>query len=471
MAEYAGFVSAPRCLIKQWQHLEAWITNADLVSYESPFPLVELRNLVSQRRERLEVVLSFGDAQPITVHLSGGVSIRERGSPYKGSVFTAYPGDIVLSKIDARNGAIGVVPHHIGKAAVTSEFPVFSPDTSIVDAEFVRLVVRTGNFLDSLDSCSSGTSGRKRITAESFLNLLIPLPTLAEQKDLISRYRAELEAADRVRQQAVEIEALGMREFEAGLGLTEGTPKIDEGIAVAQYSELDRWSYDWVVQSRTVANVDSLGATMVELASVADIQYGLAKSPNNRPSMNSRKYLRVANVQRWYLDLTEIKTIDVPDEEMHHYRLQTNDVLVCEGGALDNVGRAALWSGEIEDCVHQNHVLRARINDQSVLPNFALVVLNSSYGQRYFRMKAKRTTIASINRSDLATFPLPLPPVQVQDQLTQNLQRKRKEAANFFDESAELSAQAWGNFVSSIYMQPIRVCHPTDPASLLYGEE
>ena len=452
MAGYAGFVPAPRCLIKQWQHLEAWIANADLVSYESPFPLVELRDLLSQRREQLEVVLSFGDAQPVTVHLSGDISVRERGSPYKGSVFTAYPGDIVLSKIDARNGAIGVVPHHIGKAAVTSEFPVFRPDKGIVDAEFAKLVVRTGNFLDSLNSCSSGTSGRKRITAEAFLNLPIPLPTLAEQKDLISRYRAQIDAADLVRQQAVELEALGIREFEADLGLTEGASIEDEGISVARYSELDRWSHDWIVQSRTVANVDGLGSTMAELASVADIQYGLAKSPSNRPSVRSRKYLRVANVQRWNLDLAEIKTIDVPDEEMHHYRLWANDVLVCEGGALDNVGRAALWNDEIEECVHQNHVFRARVDEKSALPNFVLAVLNSGYGQRYFRMKAKRTTIASINGSDLATFPLPLPPIQVQDQLTQNLQEKRKEAADLLYESAELSAQAWGNFVSSIYM-------------------
>jgi len=90
--------------------------------------------------------------------LNGEISARNRTSPYKGGMFAAYPGDIVFSKIDARNGAIGVLPETIVKAVVTSEFPVFVPEPDRLDGEFVKLVLRTGSFLAALHAKASGTS-------------------------------------------------------------------------------------------------------------------------------------------------------------------------------------------------------------------------------------------------------------------------------------------------------------------------
>lgn len=124
---------------------------------------------------------SFGEWQPITVHLVGRISVRDRSSPYKGAMFAAYPGDVVFSKIDARSGAIGVLPNDIPKAVVTSEFPVFVADPEKLDGRFVRLVLRTGGFLKTIRAKATGTSGRKRITPEAFLNLRIPLPSTSWQ--------------------------------------------------------------------------------------------------------------------------------------------------------------------------------------------------------------------------------------------------------------------------------------------------
>ena len=92
---------------------------------------------------------------------------RDRTAPYKGTMFAAYPGDIIFSKIDARGGAIGVLQESIAKAVVTSEFPVFVPASELLAGKFVKLVLRTGNFLAALRAKASGTSGRKRIAVEA----------------------------------------------------------------------------------------------------------------------------------------------------------------------------------------------------------------------------------------------------------------------------------------------------------------
>ena len=67
---------------------------------------------------------------------------------------------------------------------------------------------------------------------------------------------------------------------------------------------------------------------------------------------------------------------------LEQLRLVQDDILVSEGGSIDQVGRAALWGGEIDDCVHQNHILRVRVDPSVVLPMYLVSVLNSGYGQR-----------------------------------------------------------------------------------------
>src|SRR5262249_4542093 len=157
--------------------LEPWITAEDIENRHSHYTLTALRDVMSQRREAVTLSKSFGDWTPITVHLTGEISARDRTVPYNGSMFAAFPDDIVFSKIDARSGAIGVLPRQITKAVVTSEFPVFIPNPDRLDGEFVKLVLRTGGFLAALRMKATGTSGRKRITPEAFLDLRIPLPS------------------------------------------------------------------------------------------------------------------------------------------------------------------------------------------------------------------------------------------------------------------------------------------------------
>ena len=191
---------------------------------------------------------------------------------------------------------------------------------------------------------------------------------------------------------------------------------------------------------------------VLPLGSVGKVSYGLQKFPGNRPGLHARPYLRVANVQRNRLDLDVIKTINVPDEEMRRYRLEDGDVLLCEGNSADLVGRGAIWRSEIKDCVHQNHVLRVRLDASKAIPEFILAVINSSYGQGYFRTKAKQTTnLASINSKEVATFPLPLPPLDEQRTLINALQSGQAESARLRAAAAALRTDAWRRFETSVY--------------------
>ena len=302
-----------------------------------------LREVVSRRHETVTATDSFSDWTPITVHLTGEVSARNRQSPYKGSMFAVYPGDIVFSKIDARNGAIGILPPDISKAVVTPEFPAFIPYPDRLDGEFVKLILRTGSFLADLRRQASGTSGRKRITPESFLDLRIPLPSLTEQRDIIASYRTTLRLAEDLEREAKEIEAKAAEAFETSLGFDPPKPLPDHPVFVASFKDLDRWSQEGILRAALHIEQKAPKFPIVELGTVGKVSYGLQKSPANRPGKHPRPYLRVANVQRSRLDLAKIKMIDVPDEDMPKYRLEDGDILLCEGNSAELVGRGAIW--------------------------------------------------------------------------------------------------------------------------------
>jgi type I restriction enzyme S subunit len=150
----------------------------------------------------------------------------------------------------------------------------------------------------------------------------------------------------------------------------------------------------------------------VPLDSCAEVQTGATKGRLLAESVSiDVPYLRVANVQDGHLDLREVKTIRIRESELDRYRLQVGDVLLTEGGDFDKLGRGFIWRGELEVCVHQNHVFAVRTDRSRLLPEFLTYLAQSPYGKAYFLKVAHKTTnLASINSTKLKAFPVLVPP-------------------------------------------------------------
>ena len=158
---------------------------------------------------------------------------------------------------------------------------------------------------------------------------------------------------------------------------------------------------------------------------VGSMKGGLTKGQKRHPKefLRDVPYLRVANVQRGYLDLKEIKTIRATPDEVKDLRLEVGDVLFNEGGDRDKLGRGWIWGGEIENCIHQNHVFRVRIFTSDLQPRLLSWYGNSS-GQRYFFDEGKQTTnLASINMTKLKLLPVPIPPRCEQARIMDEVER------------------------------------------------
>ena len=217
---------------------------------------------------------------------------------------------------------------------------------------YLHLILTTNAFKNQLTRIRSG-SAKKRVQATSVLDKAIPLPSLGAQILLVAGYQQALDNAAELEAQALQIERDAQREFEAALGLTPPPDLPKRPFQVARFRDIERWSHEGVLQAALLG--DAPPESKFEIVHSA-IRHRILRTPE-MPDQQTRQTRRdpisvLANVQRDYLDLREIKMINVPDEQMEVYRLKKDDVLFVEGnGSRKELGRVALWTGEIPDCV------------------------------------------------------------------------------------------------------------------------
>lgn len=159
------------------------------------------------------------------------------------------------------------------------------------------------------------------------------------------------------------------------------------------------------------------------LENLVHIQSGITKGRN----LSGRKvievpYLSVANVQRSYLDLKTIKTVEIGTDEYEKYSVQNRDLLITEGGDWDKVGRTAIWNGELPFVAHQNHVFKARLLLAGQNEFWLEKYLNSPFAREYFAGSSKQTTnLASINKTQLRGCVIAVPPINEQNKIIEKI--------------------------------------------------
>ncbi|MCD8335967.1 MAG: restriction endonuclease subunit S [Lachnospiraceae bacterium] len=206
--------------------------------------------------------------------------------------------------------------------------------------------------------------------------------------------------------------------------------KIDATIALRKEQQVE---LDKLVRSRFIEMFgdsvnNPLGLPTVLLSDVSDIVSGITKGrKTNGAELFEVPYMAVSNVKAGYIDWSTVKTIRATKDEIEQYCLQPLDVLMTEGGDPDKLGRGAIISAPPENCIHQNHIFRVRVNRNRLLPQYLEEYLQHQKAKQYFLGCAKQTTgIASINMKQLRVMPVLLPEIKLQNQFAAFVQATDK---------------------------------------------
>lgn len=210
-----------------------------------------------------------------------------------------------------------------------------------------------------------------------------------------------------------------------------------EGVKPRKPSKLDS-----VTDIDNMENLPTLpdGWRFHRLADIAEVGSGMSVSKNRKVDNPIEvNYLRVANVQRGYLDLDEIKTMIIDKFTFGRYELLEGDILFNEGGDRDKLGRGWIWKNEVDNCITQNHVFRASTHIKNIAHSEFISHWGNTFGRDYFERTGKQTTnLASINKTVLSSFPVPYPSIEEQSLIVKLLNEKTSEVDNLV---AELELQ------------------------------
>lgn len=203
-----------------------------------------------------------------------------------------------------------------------------------------------------------------------------------------------------------------------------------EKIIEARQQQLQK--LDELVKARFVEMFgDYLKDDRRPLSEVAIITGGLTKNSNRNTFETKMPYLRVANVFYNRLDLREILEIGVKEEEIEKTLLQAGDLLFVEGnGSIEQIGRVAIWDGSIDPILHQNHLIKARFNNEIIAPEYALFYFMLQDGRQQIISKSVSTSgLNTLSVNKVSSLLLPIPPIALQKQFGEFIKQTDKSKA------------------------------------------
>lgn len=291
-----------------------------------------------------------------------------------------------------RKGAAGRVTLVHGPFWAT-DTAFFAEVRSGTSAEYLALVLSRMS-LERLDQSTALPS----LSRDHLRNVRVPMPVKEQQDEIVYEVSREFDRINSIESELDEVDRLAVQ-FRSAVLRDAFTGRLGAEVHSAGSVFPIGVPKSWEVR---------------ELGDIAEVRSGITKNAK-LASGDEVPYMSTANVQAGYLRLDNVKTILASKEQQEKHRLEVGDVLVLEGGDPDKVGRGWVWNGEIEGCLHQNHVFAVRPGTEFILPEYLAHFVNSPQARIAFLARAKQTTgIASINRTQLRELPIPLPGVDEQ---------------------------------------------------------
>lgn len=294
------------------------------------------------------------------------------------SKFTLRDGDVMVCE-GGEPGRAAVWHGEIDGCLYQKSLHRLRPRPDTLDSDYLafrlRLAAERGEFLGS-----HARTTIAHLPAVRLAELRIELPPLSEQKRIAALLREQLDAAARMRA-AVDAKAESLR-----------------SLATTTLEDL-------------LAGLRRLECATRRCGDVATVTGGIQKSPARAPQSFHRPFLTVRNVMRGYLDVSNVERMEVTPAELNRLQLRSGDLLVVEGnGSREQIGRNALFRGEIDGCVHQNHVIRVRPRRDLLNPDYLSLYLNSRQGMEQMLQRAMTTTglhTLSVRKIESLEFPVP----------------------------------------------------------------
>lgn len=286
-------------------------------------------------------------------------------------------GDVVYNKLFAWKGSFAIASQDVDGCIVSDKFPTYSANLELINPRYLHYYFRTEPLWKQASLLSKGAAAISKLTLNppQFWDLTIPLPDLSEQRRIVEKI--ERQAA--LIEEAQALRTRSLRESQIVLTacirhLTEELGELGTLSMVLREKPRNGWS----------ARCDNLdeGTPVLTLKAVTGYLY----------------------------DPTALKRTSLPTNPEAHYWLQPGDLLITRSNTPEFVGHTAIYSGQPENCVYPDLMMRLKIEEDAADKRFVWFWLQSPVVREFIRIQAKGTspTMKKINQRSVMSIPFPV---------------------------------------------------------------
>ena len=418
-------------------------------NYKNTFTLVRIGDFLKRNRHIIEIQDDVLYTR-VTIRLyTKGVLKRDEavgrtiGTKRQ---FVVSPGQFILSKIDARNGAFGLVPPELDGAVTTADFLSYNVDTSRINPAFLTLVSSTREFLKICQSSSSGTTGRQRVDETQLLNIKIPLPSLDEQDRVVTAYNARIAEVKRLEVEAEELEK-GIEEYFNDILKVKRLvfQKKSGGLQLVNFSDFDRWDV-WSENAQLYASLNGGVFPVKKLAQIYPITTRAWKKQNW--GSETFGYIELSSIDPsiGIVNPSIVKVKDAPSRATQ--LVKEGDLLI--GTTRPYLKKFAIASKEFENYVCSSGFVVIRPSKDYSLP-YLKEFLMSFFGIEQLKVRMTGATYPAITNQELSEILVPIPPLNIQDEIVSHIQELRMDAQIFRVTAQAQQQQAIEDFEAELF--------------------
>lgn len=432
--------------------------NDSKIRFTTKYPLVQIKEFLTRNKTAIEIQDDVYYKRATIKVRNGGIFLRDTVIGSKigtKNQFVISKGQFLLSKIDARNGAFGVVPDVLDGGVITGNFWTFDVDYSKVNPHYLALLTTTNQFIEFCEQASNGTTNRHYLQEPLFLDIKVPLPSLAEQNKLVEEYNNIINEGHRRYSEGL----IKIREARAYLleciGVSELHPNGARGeistFDLVPFHKIREWGVDKILHSRVYLSSKYETVSLNSDSSLyLDIKRG--KSPKYAEDSNvfilNQKCVRWGSIETQYAKTVDPSWLESIDEENF---TQEGDILINSTGE-GTIGRAAVVDKDNTGLLYDSHVLLLRLNKNCIEPQYFELVFNSRYGQEQVEnvKSAKTTKQTELGVENLKRILIPIPPLKVQQDIVKRMTELYKEVSDL-QQLSPYYQQAISKFETQIF--------------------
>lgn len=342
-----------------------------------------------------------------SLHFGGELSRRDMSGKQevKGRLFFAHAGDVIYSKIDARNGAIGIIPEEMPLVVFSSEYPIYAVDTAKASPDFIKLLFRTASFRSRINSLVSGASGRKRVEPTTLESIRVPLLPLSSQQMIVDHWKRTKAASDRVWASEAELS----NRLNNWLRKRTNPAAFQFGRIVVSWSGIDSWN----AQNARASIFRTTNPDFVPLLTYAEDATELVR-PKQKPKhewpvygVNNREGVFFSHTQLGVEFNSPYKKIQ--KDWFFHNPTRSN---VGSLGHVGNVPEDAITSPE-----YQVWKLRD-LGQDSLEPGFVAVLIQTEWFVKVIQFHRVGAVKQRLYVENLLSIPVPEFPKSIQQEIT-----------------------------------------------------